>query len=517
MAVAKTQSATLRDTVPRRDGTELLATLDALRLAITIFDSAGGLEYANAHIGYLLPSLLPLEALHGMPFERLEQIAAAGGDIIAAPGTPFAEGYAARDITLRGGRIVEIKGRRAADGRRVMVWQDVTAERAQFARLREAVALSADAFAFFDANDRFLLGNELYARLASTTLEKLKGRSFEEIIRNAAGSGRVSLDLPLEDWVKRRMAGHRQPLHASTIHIGDGAAYLVRDRATPDGGRAVVFTDITGQRRAEAALAEQQDALAASRAQAEEQQNYLADLTRRLDQASAKADSAKTTLLRTMSHELKTPLNAILGFSDLMTAMAGRLSPEQVREYSALIHQGGSSLLKIINQIMDLTKISAGRYELRRIRLDAGSQLWLLKEEFEPRAAARGIAIDADACPIGLIVEADETAFTTMMQNLLDNAVTFGRPGGIIRLSATRESATIALRIADDGPGVAEADLERILEPFEQAAASGEHDKGAGLGLTLVKAFAELEGGRLSLISAPGEGFAATVTLPPAS
>ena len=128
-----------------------------------------------------------------------------------------------------------------------------------------------------------------------------------------------------------------------------------------------------------------------------------------------------------------------------------------------------------------------------------------------------GIAIDADACPIGLIVEADETAFTTMMQNLLDNAVTFGRPGGIIRLSATRESATIALRIADDGPGVAEADLERILEPFEQAAASGEHDKGAGLGLTLVKAFAELEGGRLALSSAPGKGFAATVTLPPAS
>jgi cell cycle sensor histidine kinase DivJ len=218
-----------------------------------------------------------------------------------------------------------------------------------------------------------------------------------------------------------------------------------------------------------------------------------------------------------MSHELKTPLNAILGFSELMTAMAGRLSPQQVREYSALIHQGGSSLLKIINQIMDLTKISAGRYELRRIRLDAGSQLWLLKEEFEARAAARGMVIDADACPIGLIVEADESVFATMMQNLLDNAVTFGRPGGTIRLSASRESGTIALRIADDGPGVAEADLERILEPFEQAAASAEHDKGAGLGLTLVKAFAELEGGRLALSSAPGKGFAATVTLPPAS
>jgi signal transduction histidine kinase len=348
-------------------------------------------------------------------------------------------------------------------------------------------------------------------------LEQMKGHTFEEIIRIAAGSGRVVLDIPLEDWVKRRMAGHRQPHHASTVQIGDGTAYLVRDRGTSAGGRAVVFTDITSQRRAEAALAEQQDALAASRAQAERQQSYLADLTRRLDQASAQADSAKTTLLRTMSHELKTPLNAILGFSDLMAAMAERLTPEQIREYSALIHQGGSALLKIINQIMDLTKIAAGRYELRRSRLDAGSLLWLAREEFGARAAARGITIDADRCPIGLAVDADETAFMTIIQNLLDNAVTFGRPGGTITLSAARREGAVAVQVADDGPGVAEADLHRILKPFEQAGASGEHDKGAGLGLTLAKAFAELQGGSLSIASRPGEGFTATVTLPPAS
>ena len=100
-----------------------------------------------------------------------------------------------------------------------------------------------------------------------------------------------------------------------TIRTNTGEAYLVRDRATPDGGRVMVFTDITDKFRAETALAEQKHALADADAQAEQQKSYLADLASRLDAASASVDSAKTTLLRTMGHELKTPLNAILGFS----------------------------------------------------------------------------------------------------------------------------------------------------------------------------------------------------------
>jgi signal transduction histidine kinase len=226
-------------------------------------------------------------------------------------------------------------------------------------------------------------------------------------------------------WLERRLAKHRAPAGAVTLRTNTGEAYLVRDRAGPDGGRIMVFTDITDKVRAETALKEQENALADSRAQAEKQSSYLADLTSRLDEASASVHSAKTTLLRTMGHELKTPLNAILGFSDLMAALADNLKPGQIREYAGLVHQGGANLLKIINQIMDLTKISAGRYDLRRMPVDAGAVLWLARDAFLHRATARGIAIDADNCPVGLMADADEAVLTAMVHSLLDNAVTF--------------------------------------------------------------------------------------------
>ncbi len=215
-----------------------------------------------------------------------------------------------------------------------------------------------------------------------------------------------------------------------------------------------------------------------------------------------------------MSHELKTPLNAILGFSDLMMTMADKLSRTQIREYAGLVHQGGSNLLRMITQIMDLTKISAGRYELHRSRVDAGSLLWLAREAFAARAQAKSITLDAGDCPAGLMVHADEAVLMGMLHNLLDNAMTFTPAGGAVRLYARAEAGRIAIRIADNGPGVAAADLERILEPFEHAGAPDEHAKGAGLGLTLVRAFAELHGGMLLLESKPGEGFGAILQMP---
>src|SRR6185312_5255161 len=200
------------------------------------------------------------------------------------------------------------------------------------------------------------------------------------------------LNMPHEEWVTRRMRGHRSDASADTLQTTSGHAYLVRDRATSDGGRAVVFTDITEKSRAEDALAQTQTVLESSRDKAPT--GYLADLTKRLDSATAQADKAKTTLLRTMSHELKTPLNAILGFSDLMATLADRVSADQIREYAGLIRQGGTNLLKIINQIMDLTKISAGRYELHRAAVDVGALLWLERDAFCEPATQRGVAID---------------------------------------------------------------------------------------------------------------------------
>ena len=513
------------------DAAELLAAFDSLRSAVTIFDSGGRLTYANAHLNYLFRSFPPREHLIGKSYQELIRLEIEGGEIapeaLAGGVKSFIvqrlaqlklEHFAPRDVALAGRRVVEIKPRRTGDGRTLLLWTDVTAARAQMARLQEAVALSAEVFAFFDAGDRLILANDLYAQLCGVkTVEALIGRTFPEIAAEGAYSGRILLDEPPEQWLERRLKGHNAPISAMTIRTNTGEAYLVRDRATPDGGRVMVFTDITDKFRAETALAEQQHALADAHARAEQQKTYLANLASRLDAASASVASAKTTLLRTMGHELKTPLNAILGFSDLMMSLSDSMSPAQIREYAGLVHQGGANLLKIINQIMDLTKISAGRYDLRRTAVDAGSVLWLARHAFLGRAAARSIQLDAGGCPIGLMVDADEAVFSGLVHSLLDNAVTF-TTGSRITLSATASEAGIAVTVEDDGDGVAPQDLARILEPFEHAgrAEAAQHSKGAGLGLTLVKAFAELHGGWLELDSSPGEGFRATITLPQA-
>jgi cell cycle sensor histidine kinase DivJ len=150
--------------------------------------------------------------------------------------------------------------------------------------------------------------------------------------------------------------------------------------------------------------------------------------------------------------------------------------------------------------------------------VDAGSVLWLARDVFLSRAAARGITIDAEECPVGLMADADEAVFTAMIHSLLDNAVTFTN-GRCITLTAAATEGGIAVTVEDDGIGVPQEDLARILEPFEHGGRSegSEHAKGAGLGLTLVKAFAELHGGWLELDSKLGEGFKATVTLPAAA
>jgi two-component system cell cycle sensor histidine kinase PleC len=514
------------------DAAALLATLDSLRCAITIFDSAGRLLHANAHLNYLFRSFPPRQALIGRRYEELVRLEIAGGEIapaaLAGGVKPFIaqrleqlkeNAFAPHDVALRDHRVVEIKARRGKDGSTVLLWTDVTAARAQLIRLQEAVALSAEAFAFYDANDRLILANDLYAHLCGVqTLDQLMGKSFPEIAAMGAYSGRILLDETPEQWLERRLHSHRAHAGAMTLRTNTGEAYLVRDRASPDGGRVMIFTDVTDKIRAETALAEQGHALADSRARTEQQSSYLADLASRLDQASASVDSAKTTLLRTMGHELKTPLNAILGFSDLMGTLADTMGPEQIREYAGLVHQGGDNLLKIINQIMDLTKISAGRYDLRRVPVDAGGLLWMAREAFLAPALARGIAIDADRCPVGLLADADEAVLSAMMHSLLDNAVTF-TTGNRIILSASAGKAGITLTVEDNGLGVAPEDLARIQEPFEHAGRGegSQHAKGAGLGLTLVKAFAELHGGGLELDSRPGKGFRATVMLPAAS
>lgn len=512
----------------------VLDALDCLRVAVTIFDSQEKLIHANAHYNYLFRSLPPHEDLVGRCYGELIALELAGGELafdgdanayIEQRRTQFQSGdYAPRDIHLSDGRIVEIKARRTAEGGWIALWTDATQARHVLARLEDAIHLSADAFAFWDRHDRLILCNDAFAQLHGYgKTDDLIGISFTDMIKNTARRGFVKIEGDAEGWIARRIDTHRSPAGALTLTMASGAAYFVRERAMRDGGRATVYTDVTDRSRAETALAEQTRALerterklANSETEAKKQATYLSDLTRRLDEASVEADTAKTTLLRTMSHELKTPLNAILGFADLMRATASRIRPDQIAEYSGLIHMAGGNLLRLINQILDLTKIAAGRFPLNCSAIPAGTMLRDASELYGPRASEKQVLLEAVECD-GASVHADEMALATMVRNLVENAVTFTQKGGTIWLSAKRHHTRVHITIADNGPGVAAPDLSRITEPFEQAS-RGMTDKpnGAGLGLPLVKALAELHGGTLTLHSVQGEGFTAILDLPAA-
>ncbi len=515
---------------------DVLVALDALRSAITVFDSHERLTYANQHFNYLFRGMPHREALIGHSYEELIRLELSQGELadveamggidafVAARRAQLQDGmFAPRDVKLADGRIVEIKTRRTKDGGWIALWSDATQARHLLARFEDTVELSADAFAFWDGRDRLIHCNDGFAQFHGLPVKAMQGQSFEALLRATVSRGRYAIDGNAESWIGRRLDAHRAPAGALTVVTAAGAAYLVRDRATRDGGRATVFTDVTDHHRVETVLGEQtrslesaRKALEKSKDKTKRQANYLADLTRKLDAAEAEADTAKTALLRTMSHELKTPLNAIIGFSDLLKSAPGQFKPEQIGEYAGLIHMAGHNLLRLINQILDLTKIAAGRFALKRTPVPAGATLWAASDMHSARAEDKAITVEID-CELDMLVDADESALTSMLSYLIENALAFTPAGGKVHLTAAHDDGVVRMTVSDNGPGVAEKDLARILEPFEQAGrGTTDHAHGAGLGLPLVKALVELHGGSLTIASAPGEGFTATLELPAA-
>jgi len=197
--------------------------------------------------------------------------------------------------------------------------------------------------------------------------------------------------------------------------------------------------------------------------------------------------------------------------------MPGRFSAEQIGEYAGLIRTAGGNLLRLINQILDLTKISAGRYPLQKIVLPISSALYSTVDALAARAADKRISLVVEDCGADLFVEADENALAMMIANLAENAIAFTQAGGEVTICATRDEDFVSIVIADNGPGVAQEDLARILAPFEQAGrGTTDHSHGAGLGLPLVKSLVELHGGNFFVANGPAGGLIATLELPSA-
>jgi signal transduction histidine kinase len=330
------------------------------------------------------------------------------------------------------------------------------------------------------------------------------------------------------EGIQGRMALTRQPVQIPDIAAEDAYRGPLRDILLRTGARALLAVPmlregeliggLTVNRKTPGAFAPEvvdllqtfatQSALAIQNARLFRE---IADKSRLLEAASRH----KSEFLANMSHELRTPLNAILGFSEVLAErMFGEVNEKQA-EYLQDILSSGRHLLSLINDILDLSKVEAGRLELELGRFHLPTALDNALTLVRERATRHGITLDLAADPeIGEIV-ADERKVKQILLNLLSNAVKFTPEGGRVGLAATPADDVITIAVSDTGIGITAADQEAIFEEFRQVG----HDdarkqEGTGLGLTLAKKFVELHGGQIGVQSQVGQGSTFTFTLP---
>lgn len=233
--------------------------------------------------------------------------------------------------------------------------------------------------------------------------------------------------------------------------------------------------------------------------------------------AAERAAQTKSMFLANMSHELRTPLNAILGFSEVMKGeLFGPLGNARYGEYSGQIHDAGRHLLDLINDILDMSKIEAGKLELRRETVDVCDLMSGCISLMQEQAASNGIELEQSCvCETASHVEADRRAVKQILLNLLSNAVKFTPPGGQVRLDAVRRDGFVVLSVSDTGVGIPAEALKGLGNPFVQVRDdAGAAHKGTGLGLALVRSLVEMHGGEWRIESQVGHGTTVSVSLP---
>lgn len=368
------------------------------------------------------------------------------------------------------------------------------AEMSAMSQLSEAVESFSDGFSLFDSDGKLVKCNRRFREMHAPISDLLvPGIEFETMVRAYVASGVIPETEGIEEeWIKRRMRLHRNPVEELEIKHRDGRWLRVSERRTSDGGCVSIRTDIT-------ALKERQEDLASQQQQADT------------------ANRAKTDFLLTMSHELRTPLNAIMGFSEVMKQqLRGPLGDERYVGYANDIYDSARHLLAVINNILDISRIEAGRLELDEQAVVIGDEIEKALRLLHDEARGADIKIVQDIEDDLPLLLGDAHKIQQIVINLAGNAIRYMQDSGRITVSAVRdEDGGIVLTVADDGQGMPAEDVERVISPFVRLSNPmvRQHD-GTGLGLPLVKALVELHGGSFSLSSGIGKGTKGVAVFP---
>jgi len=373
------------------------------------------------------------------------------------------------------------------------------------ARLYDALRSMNDSFVIWDQLDRLVLWNN----------------KFEDYFGFAPGSLQQGLDYATIEYHANNNIENITPLGDGTgseIQLKDGRWVRYLETQTDDGGRVSIGTEVTAIRTREYQLQTNSDALQKTISVLKKSQVRIVELAENYEQEKIRAEEAnqsKSEFLANMSHELRTPLNAINGFSDIMKKeLFGPLGDPRYAEYVNDILFSGQHLLSLINDILDMSKIEAGKMTLNTEAMQMNDMVSQVIRIIRGRAEENRLKLlyDENMVPE---VEADPRAVKQILLNLATNAIKFTPEGGVVTISVEPKSAGLIIRVSDTGIGISKEDIERLAQPFEQIDSqhSRQHE-GTGLGLALSKSLVELHGGNFTIESVVGQGTTVIFTLP---
>lgn len=508
VAVDVTESFTAQREIEAARG-KLVAAIDSIGTAFVLFDANDRLVLFNRKFAELYQPIAPLLVPGAGMIELLEQSVRAGvfRDVNhPAPGwvkaimrehrRPGSIGHHA----FWNGSLAQSSEHVMPDGSVAILISDVTELAAREAELQHQTRLLAatidtigEGLVVFDEAQGLLLWNDHFARLINAPPALLRrGTPLPDLVGFAAEQGRFGPGEPaalarraLQGWTGATGAGVETPFDGDRV-------FEVRRRSRADLGFVLTFVDVTERRRLDQQL-------------------------RSAKEQAEIANRAKTNFLATMSHELRTPLNAIIGFSEIIEGqLLGPMAGDRYLDYIRDIHLSGSHLLDVINDILDLSKIESGKYELHERPIDLGRVITSTLRLLRDKATRGSISLVMDLPDPVPVLFADERAVKQILLNLLSNSIKFTEPGGQITLSAGGlTDGGMALSVIDTGIGIPETDIARAMAPFGQVDNSlTRRFQGTGLGLPLVKSLAEMHGGQLIIDSSVGVGTTVSIHFP---